>query len=100
MTTTASRPEPMQQSLHQLSAPHLLNASNSRHHNTSSRLLVAALQQRKYVIMGGGRVTQVTSKAQWDQIMGENAGKAVRDKGGRGHDLLQCFRQRPCLIIK
>jgi hypothetical protein len=27
--------------------------------------------------MGGGRVTQVANKAQWDKIMAENAGKAV-----------------------
>lgn len=49
--------------------------------------------------MGGGRVTQVTSKAQWDQIMGENAGKAVRDKGWRGLDLPHSVRRIECLCL-
>ena len=33
--------------------------------------------QHPGINMGGGRVTQVANKAQWDKIMADNAGKAV-----------------------
>lgn len=42
-----------------------------------SSLPVVLTSRQTFVIMGGGRVIEVHSKGEWDQVMSENAGKAV-----------------------
>lgn len=74
-----------------------LHDPQSRLHVTRSSVYSSS-QALNYVIMGGGKVTQVTSKAQWDQIMSQNAGKAVRAMGGRGDDLPQNVGQSAQLL--
>jgi len=38
--------------------------------------------------MGGGRVVEIHSKGEWDQVMSENAGKAVSGGGADGRALI------------